>query len=109
MKAGGYGSPLSRGRHMGCPTPSMLSRPHITEQKSRDLALLDFLAAFGDAVAAVMAGEVFGRVLGRVDHTPKHLHLAGGGLPAQAGRPQISHRDPVGERVLAPCPRLLGL
>src|SRR5260370_41360394 len=56
MKAGGYGSPLSRGRHMGCPTPSMLSRPHIPEQKSRDLALLDFLAAFGDAVAAARAG-----------------------------------------------------
>src|SRR6267142_1089099 len=76
MKAGGYGSPLSRGRHMGCPTPSMLSRPHIAEQESRDLALLDFLAAFGDAVAAVMAVDVFERLVTRVTHAAMHLHGA---------------------------------
>ena len=38
--------------------PSNVSRPHIAEQKSRDLPLLDFLAAFGDPVAAVVAVDV---------------------------------------------------
>jgi hypothetical protein len=33
----------------------MLPRAHIPKQKSRHFPLLDFLAAFGDAVAAVVA------------------------------------------------------
>jgi hypothetical protein len=39
-------------------TISVLPRPHIAKQKSRDFPLLDFLAAFGDAVAAVVAVDV---------------------------------------------------
>src|SRR4051794_9912259 len=38
--------------------PSPFPRAHIPKQKPRDLALLDFLAAFGDAVAAVVAVDV---------------------------------------------------
>src|SRR5258708_38895656 len=39
MKAGGYGSPPSRGRHMGGPTPSTLSRTPKPGPKSPDPAL----------------------------------------------------------------------
>src|ERR1700730_5802685 len=41
----------------------MLAFPHIAEQESRDFPLLDFLAAFGDAVAAVVAVDVFERLV----------------------------------------------
>src|SRR5712671_6314682 len=78
----------------------VLSRSHIAEQKSRDLALLDFLAAFGDAVAAVMAVDVLKRLVARVTHAAMHLHGAVGGLAAQPVRPKIAHRNLVGERVL---------
>src|SRR5258707_11936524 len=78
----------------------MLPRPHIAEQESGDLALLDFLAAFGDAVAAVVAVDVFERLVARVAHAAMDLHGAVGGLAAQPVRPKIAHRDLVGERVL---------
>src|SRR5260370_7788345 len=64
----GYGSPPTRGRHLyllrrhrrprALSHPSMLPCPHIAEQKSRHLALLDLLAAFGDPVAAVIGVDV---------------------------------------------------
>src|SRR5665811_596423 len=60
----------------------MLPCPHIAEQESRDLALLDFLAAFGDAVAPVMAVDVFERLVARIAHAAMHLHGAVGGLGA---------------------------
>ena len=44
-------------------SPLMLARPHIAEQEAGHLALLDFLAAFGDAVAAVVAVDVFERLV----------------------------------------------
>src|SRR5713226_1906563 len=97
------GPRFSRGRYVDGAmrsTPSMLPRPHIAEQKSRDLALLDFLAAFGDAVAAVMAVDVLKRLVARVTHAAMHLHGAVGGLAAQPVRPKIAHRNLVGERVL---------
>src|SRR5216684_4926921 len=80
--------------------PSMLPRAHIAEQKSRDLALLYFLAAFGDAVTAVMAIDVLERLVARIAHAAMHLHGAVGGLAAQPVRPVIAHRNLVGERVL---------
>src|SRR6266700_1418199 len=43
--------------------PSTLPRSHVSEQKSRHLAHLDFLAAFGDAVAAVMAIDMLERLV----------------------------------------------
>src|SRR3977135_1486746 len=85
--------------------PSMLARPHIAEQEACDLALLDFLAAFGDAVAAVMAVDVFERLVARVAHAAMHLHGAVGGLAAQAGRPKIAHRNLIGGRGLRLRPR----
>src|ERR1700716_1010935 len=85
----------------GRPPPfSMLPGPHIAEQKSRHLALLDFLAALGDAVAAVMPVDVFERLVTRIAHAAMYLHGAVGGLAAQPVRPVIAHRDLVGERVL---------
>src|SRR3979490_3649959 len=78
----------------------MLPRSHIAEQESGDLALLDFLAAFGDAVAAVMPVDVFERLVTRIAHAAMYLHGAVGGLAAQPVRPVIAHRDFVGERVL---------
>src|SRR5947199_5625790 len=42
---------------------SPLPRSHIPEQKSCHLAHLDFLAAFGDAIAAVVAVDVFERLV----------------------------------------------
>jgi hypothetical protein len=42
---------------------SMLPRAHIAEQEPRHFALLDFLAAFGDAVAAVVAIDVLERLV----------------------------------------------
>ena len=60
----------------GWENPSMLARAHIAEQKPRDLPLLDFLAAFGDAVAAVMAVDVFERLVARVAHATVDLHGA---------------------------------
>src|SRR6267154_6104565 len=83
---------LARGR-----IPSMLPRPHIAEQKSRHFPLLDFLAAFGDAVAAVMPVDVFERLVARVTHAAMHLHGAVGGFAAQAVCPEIAHRHLVGE------------
>src|SRR3954451_17076468 len=80
--------------------PSMLPRAHVPEQKSRHLALLDFLAAFGDAVAAVMAVDVLKRLVARVSHPAMHLHGAVGGVAAKPVRPEIAHRYLVGERVL---------
>src|SRR5216684_2614787 len=100
--AGDYGSLRSQGRRGdgSAPRPSMLPRPHIAEQKSRHFPLLDFLAAFGDAVAAMVAVDVFERLVTRVTHAAMHLHGAIGGLAAQPVRPKIAHRDLVGERVL---------
>src|SRR5207245_2858714 len=80
--------------------PSMLPCPHIAEQESGDLAFLDFLAAFGDAVAAVMAVDVFERLVARITHAAMHLHGAVRRLAAQPVRPEIAHRDFVRERVL---------
>src|SRR4051794_4433527 len=80
--------------------PSALPRPHIAEQEASDLALLDFLAAFGDAVAAVVTVDVFERLMARITHAAMHLHGAVGGLAAQPVRPVIAHRNLVGERVL---------
>jgi hypothetical protein len=54
----------------------MLPRPHISEQKSRHLPLLDLLAAFGDAVAAVVAVDVLERLVTRIAHAAMHLHGA---------------------------------
>src|ERR1035437_10000871 len=82
------------------PLLSVLPGPHIAEQKSRDLALLDFLAAFGDAVAAVMPVDVFERLVARVTHAAMHLHGAVSGLAAQPVRPEIAHGNLVGEGVL---------
>src|ERR1700684_1299731 len=81
-------------------SPSMLARAHIAEQKSGDLALLDFLAAFGDAVAAVMPVDVLERLVTRIAHAAMHLHGTGGGLAAQTGRPEIAHRNPVRQGML---------
>src|SRR5829696_8674697 len=78
----------------------VLPRSHIAEQKSRHLALLDFLAAFGDAVAAVVAVDVFERLVTRIAHAAMHLHGAVGGFAAQAVCPEVTHRDSIGERVL---------
>src|SRR5215217_7587708 len=84
-----------------CPPYSlMLPRPHIPEQESRDLPLLDFLAAFGDAVAAVVAVDVFERLVARIAHAAVDLHGAVGGFAAQAVCPEVAHRDAIGERVL---------
>src|SRR5664279_5434662 len=74
--------------------PLMLPRPHIAEQESRHLPLLDFLAAFGDAVAAVVAIDVFERLVARIAHAAMHLHGAVGSLAAQPVRPEITHRNP---------------
>src|ERR1700687_5200020 len=86
---------------------SMLPRPHIAEQESRHFALLDFLAAFGDALAAVMAVDVLERLVARITHAAMHLHGAVGGLAAQPVRPVIAHGNLVGERVLDLCLRQL--
>src|SRR5205823_13000439 len=82
------------------PKTLMLPRPHIAEQESRHFPLLDFLAAFGDAVAAVVAVDVFERLVARIAHAAMDLHRAVGRLAAQAVGPKITHRYPVGERVL---------
>src|ERR1700722_10971407 len=79
---------------------SMPPFPHIAEQKSRHFALLDFLAAFGDAVAAVVAVDVLERLVARIAHAAMDLHGAVGGLATEPVRPEIAHRDLVGERVL---------
>src|SRR5205085_3315771 len=63
--------------------PLVLPRPHIAEQESRHFALLDFLAAFGDAVAAVMPVDVLERLVARITHPAMHLHGAVGGVAAQ--------------------------
>src|SRR5580704_1772615 len=81
-------------------TPSVLPRPHIAEQKPRDLSLLDFLAAFGDAVAAVVAIDVLERLVARIAHAAMHLHGAIRGFTTQPVCPEIAHRDFVGQRVL---------
>src|SRR5664279_2011358 len=54
--------PRSRGRRGSL----MLPRPHIPKQEPRHLPLLDFLAALGDAIAAVVAVDVFERLVARV-------------------------------------------
>src|SRR6202045_3470154 len=82
------------------PNPSVLPRAHIAEQESGDLALLDFLAAFGDAVAAVMPVDVLERLVTRVAHAAMHLHGAVGGFAAQTVGPEITHRDLVRHGVL---------
>src|SRR5450755_4851569 len=79
---------------------SMLPRSHIPKQKPRHFPLLDFLAALGDAVAAVVAVDMFERLVARVAHAAMHLHGAVGGLAAQTIRPEIAHRNLVRERVL---------
>src|ERR1700726_4058698 len=90
--AGDYGSLRSQGRRIyRRHDPSMLPRSHIAEQKSRDLALLDFLAAFGDAVAAVMPVDVLERLVTRIAHAAMHLHGAVGGFAAQTVGPEITH------------------
>src|SRR4051812_47434453 len=82
------------------PRRSPLARAHIAEQKSRDLALLDLLAAFGDAVAAMVAVDVLERLVARIAHAAMHLHGAVGGFAAQPVRPEIAHGHLVGQRVL---------
>src|ERR1700730_18305563 len=71
-------SPAARTRMCICclksESPSVLPRPHIAEQESRDFALLDFLAAFGDAVPAVVAVDVLERLVARIAHAAMHLH-----------------------------------
>src|ERR1700748_1178778 len=79
---------------------SMLAGAHVTEQEARDLTLLDLLAAFGDAVAAVMAIDVLERFVARIAHAGMHLHGAGGGLATEPVGPEITHRYLVGERML---------
>src|SRR5216683_5456087 len=93
--AGDYGSLRSQGRRGdgSAPHPSMLPRPHIAEQKSRHFPLLDFLAAFGDAVAAVVTVDVFERLVARIAHAAVHLHGAVGSLAAETVGPEITHRD----------------
>src|SRR6202795_3500278 len=97
-------SPAARTRMCICrlksEMPLVLPCPHIPEQESRDLPLLDFLAAFGDAVAAVVAVDVFERLVARIAHCAMDLHGAVGGFAAQPVRPEITHRNLVGERVL---------
>src|SRR3954464_13011353 len=75
---------------------SVLPDPHIAEQKSGHLALLDFLAALGDAVAAVVAIEVLERLVAQIAHGAMPLHGAVGGLAAQPVGPEITHRHLVG-------------
>src|ERR1700681_1251823 len=99
MRLPAYARSMARRGASALP-PLMLPFPHIPKQKSRDLAFLDFLAAFGDAVAAVMPVDVFERLVARVAHAAMHLHGAVGGFAAKAVRPKIAHRDLVGERVL---------
>ena len=70
----------------------MLPRAHIAEQKSRDLQLLDFLAAFGDAVAAVVAVDVLERLVARTAHAAMHLQGAVGGLGVNPGCDKIARR-----------------
>src|SRR5476649_2850100 len=101
--ARGYGSRRSPGRRwseVAQTSPSMLPCPHIPKQKPRHFPLLDFLAAFGNAVAAVVAVDVLERLVARIAHAAMDLHGAVGGFAAQPVRPEIAHRDPVGERVL---------
>src|SRR5216684_6634969 len=97
-------SPAARTRTCICclksETPSVLSRPHIAEQEPRDLPLLDFLTAFGDAVATVVAVDVLERLVARIAHAAMDLHGAVGSLAAQPVSPEIAHRNPVGQRVL---------
>src|SRR5262249_46524159 len=45
------------------PFSSVLARSHEAEQETRYFPLLDFLAAFGDTVAAMMAIDVFERLV----------------------------------------------
>ena len=87
-------------RWLAMTTISMLAGPHIAEQEARHLPHLDFLAALGDAVAAVVAVDVLERLVARIAHAAMHLHGAVGGLAAQAVGPVITHRDLVGERLL---------
>src|SRR5688572_23838524 len=69
------GVPVRRpGRRMRERGPSMLPRAHIPEKESRDLSLLDFLAALGNAVAAVMPVDVFERLVAGVAHAAMDLH-----------------------------------
>jgi hypothetical protein len=51
-------------------TRSMLPRAYIAEQESGYFPLLDFLAAFRDAVAAVVAVDVFERLVYIVRFAP---------------------------------------
>src|ERR1700760_2823409 len=79
---------------------SMFAGAHVTEQEARDLTLLDLLAAFGDAVAAVMAIDVLERLVARIAHAAMHLHGAIGSLAAKPVGPEVTHRDLIRERVL---------
>src|SRR3954464_11204307 len=79
---------------------SPFPRPHIAEQESRHLALLDFLAAFGDAVAAVVAVDVLERLVSRTAHAAMYLPGAVGGLETQPVGAEITHRHFVGQRLL---------
>src|ERR1043165_6559278 len=69
---------------------------HEAEQVARDSAHLDLLAAFGDAVAAVVAGDVLERHVPRVAETAVHLHGAVGCLATQPVGPVVTHRHLVG-------------
>src|SRR3984893_12095489 len=78
---------------------STLPFPHIPEQKPGHLALLDFLAAFGDAVAAVVAVGVLEGLVARIADSALDLHAAVAGCTTKPVGPEIAHRNLVGERV----------
>src|SRR6185437_5421837 len=80
-----------------CFCEQLLARAHIAEQPAGNFPHLDFLAAFGDAIAAMMAIDMFERFVARIADAAMDLHRAVGSFAAQAVCPVIAHRNLVGE------------
>src|SRR5262245_18463064 len=74
---------------------------HEAKHIAGDAAHLDLLGAFGDAIAAVVAVNVFERLVARISQSTVHLHGPIGGYGAQSIGPIVAHRDLVRDRELA--------
>src|SRR5271166_10834 len=67
------------------------------EQDLGDPPHLDFLGAFGDSVAAMVAKDVLEGLMARVADRAVHLHRTVGGITDQTIRSIVAHCDLVGE------------
>src|SRR5438067_5901200 len=85
--------------HSSCSTRALAAE---AEQVLRDAAHLHFLRSLGDAVATMMAIDVFERQCAAISHAAVHLHSAIRRLAAQPVGAEITNRYHVadGQRIL---------